>query len=64
MPCSSRKSKWPVNMGGKLGRIAVPSIGEQLIHLDLKNLELEEDVVLALPLGKSRTKQAFSVELS
>ncbi|GAB5576521.1 run domain Beclin-1-interacting and cysteine-rich domain-containing protein isoform X6 [Prionailurus iriomotensis] len=43
-------------LGEKLGRIAVPGIGEQLIHPDLKNLKSEEDVVLALPLELCQAK--------
>lgn len=31
--------------------MALPWVGEQLNHPDLKNLKLEEDLVLALPLG-------------
>lgn len=65
MPCSCRKLKRPVNTRRKtLGTTAGPRVGEQLIRPDLKNLELKDEAVLALPLGRGRTKQAFSVEVS
>lgn len=36
--------KWPVSaLCGKLDRVGIPWVGEQLNHPDLKNLKLEED---------------------
>lgn len=52
LPFSSRKLKWQVNTVRETGQDCYSS--EQLSHPDLKNLEVEEDLVLALPVGNGK----------
>lgn len=52
LPFSSRKLKWQVNTVRETGQDCCSP--EQLSHPDLKNLEVEEDLVLALPVGNGK----------